>query len=429
VAERENERIDPKFQRRAVAVGEAQDAILKRIRPLEAEEVDLLQAFGRRLADEVRTEEPIPHFRRAGMDGYAVRAADIAAAGSSAPARLEVIERIPCGFAPSRPVAEGQAARIMTGAMVPDGADTVVMLEAAEEWTEGERTFVRVRKADARGPHIAAIGEEASAGAALLRRGEAVGPGQSAVLAALGRSRVNVFRKPRVAVLSTGTELLRVDEPLRAGKVRNSNAAMLAAQIRSAGGEPSLAGAVPDDRRQAVRLLDELAASDADLIVTTGGVSVGDYDIMADLFLSGEGTTLFNKVAMRPGSPTSVGIWRDKWLFGLSGNPSACFVGFELFVRPALLAMQAAAPEELRPAVSGYLAEDYAKVNAYPRYIPGQREIRDGQVWVRPAGTDRSSSVLSMTGADCLMIVPPTKTGVRRGELVQAIPLANGLFF
>ncbi|MCZ8515255.1 molybdopterin molybdotransferase MoeA [Paenibacillus filicis] len=308
---------------------EARRAALNRVRPIETEEIGLMESIGRRLAEEVRTKEPIPHFRRSGMDGFAVRFEDVAHASPSKPVELEIIEQIPCGKEPVKQITKGKASRIMTGGMVPDGADAVIMLEMTEEITRGDRAYVNIRKADTRGANITPIGEEADGGAKVLEKGQVIGAGQTAILAALGYSRIKVFRKPKVAVISTGTELLQVAEPLLMGKIRNSNAYMLSAQILSAGGEPLLVGQIPDDYTRAERMIYELLSSDADLILTTGGVSVGDYDIMADFFMKWGGATLFNKIAMRPGSPTTAGFWRDKLVFGLSGNPSACFVGFE----------------------------------------------------------------------------------------------------
>jgi molybdopterin molybdotransferase len=338
-----------------------------------------------------------------------------------------VIEQIPCGKEPERDITQGKAARIMTGGMVPGGADAVIMLEVTEEIVQDDQMYVRIRKPNTRGANITPIGEEAAKDTLMLAKGQLIGAGQIALLASLGCSRVQVYRRPKVAVISTGTELLQVSEPLQMGKIRNSNAYMLAAQIRSAGGEPLLVGQIPDDYALAEQKLYELLASDVDLIMTTGGVSVGDYDIMADFFKRWKGTTLFNKLAMRPGSPTSAGSWEDKLLFGLSGNPSASFVGFELFVRPVMLSMQGGA-EETRE-YTALLAEDYLMVNAFTRYARGLQYIRDGRVYVRVVGLDKSSAMTSIKDANCLIVIPPTKTGYKAGELVQAIPLTTNSYY
>jgi len=415
-----------KYHRRAMTVEQARALLLSRVQPGEAVEVELADAFGRRLASSVRTEEPIPHFRRSGMDGYAVRTSDLTHVSAAVPVELEVIEHIPCGFEPEHKITAGKAARIMTGGMVPEGADAVMMQEMTELIESEGRSFVRIQKKVESGTNITPIGEEALGGTVVLEAGERIGVGHTAILASLGYGRVPVYRKPKVAILSTGSELLQLSDPLQMGKIRNSNAYMLAAQVVAAGGQPQLVGQIPDDYPRAERMLYELLSSDADLIVTTGGVSVGDYDIMADFFLRWEGTTLFNKIAMRPGSPTTAGSWRNKLLFGLSGNPSACFVGFELFVRPVIQQLQGAGVNDAK-IVTCRLAVDYKKVNAYPRYVRGYWYSNGGQHYAEPVGRDKSSAILSLKDANCLIVIPPTKTDIPAGEIVQLIPLDGAM--
>lgn len=411
-----------KFRRKAIQVPDAQQTIWNHIRPLETVEKPLIEAMGYRLAETIRTPHPIPHFRRAGMDGYAVRSDDV----RQTPVELRVLEAIPCGKQPIYPITSGTASRIMTGGMVPEGADAVVMLEVTEEVVRRQQSYVTIRKFDSRRTNITPIGEEADTGTVLLEKGEWIEAGQMAILAALGCSRVPVYRKPKVRILSTGTELLRVTDSLRPGQIRNSNGYMLAAQVRSAGAEPDLVEPVPDENERVESLLAESLSSDADLVITTGGVSVGDYDVMADFFTHWEGKTLFNKVAMRPGSPTSVGLWNDRWIFGLSGNPSACFVGFELFVRPALLGMQGGSPDESKKWTA-CLSTDYKKVNAFTRFVRGVRTIENGRMYVKPVGLDRSSALVTLKDADCLIVIPPTKTGIKAGEIVTILPLPSSI--
>jgi len=284
-----------RFQRKSWTVEDARETLLIQANPIGMEEVELLQSLGRRLAEEIVAKEPIPHFRRSGMDGFALRSEDISQASLQSPVELEIIEQIPCGIEPLQKIMPGKASRIMTGGMVPTGADAVIMLEMTEEITRADQTYVIIRKPIIRGVNITPIGEEARNGTVMLKSGEHIGPGQMAILASLGYSRVSVFHKPKVAILSTGTELLQVSESLQMGKIRNSNSYMLAAQVRSAGGEPVLVGQVPDHYELAERMIYELLSSDVDMLLTTGGVSVGDYDIMADFFKRWEGTTLFIK--------------------------------------------------------------------------------------------------------------------------------------
>ncbi len=406
--------------RTAIALPEAQRALLRHVRPIDKAKVRLEQAFGYRLAAAAYASEPIPHFRRSGMDGYAVRTEDLA----ELPVTLEVTQRIACGTPPAGALGAGTAARIMTGGMVPDGADAVIMQEMAEETADGQRCYVRFTKAVPSGTNITPVGLEAGRGEKLLDAGERIGPAQAALLAAIGCDEPSVYRKPIVAIICTGDELLAIHQRLQPGKIRNSNLYMLASQIREYGGEPQLIGSIPDEPQEARRMLYGIMEGEADLVLTTGGVSVGDFDVVAAILADWDGDTLFNKITMRPGSPTSAGVRGGKLLIGLSGNPAACLAGCELLVRPVLRQMQGeraiTADEHGQQAI---LAEGYGKVNAYTRYIRGIRYTDGATVYVRQAGADRSSAIVSLKEANCLIVIPPTKTGVLAGELVTIIPL------
>jgi molybdopterin molybdotransferase len=409
-----------KFNRPSVEVTQAQQLLAAHVKPLSSERVPLLQSFGRRLAEEVHATHPVPHFKKSGMDGYAVRAADIEHATPERPALLEVNQVIPCGSPPSRPITAGQAARIMTGAPLPEGADTVVMFEMTEERQEDGKTLVAIFKNVAQGRNTSQIGEELSEGDFLLERGRTIGAGEAALLATFGCDTVPVVRRPRVAILTTGSELLPVEAALQPAKIRNSNRYMLAALIESAGGEIVTLDAVPDDVELARAFVGEQMVK-ADLIVTSGGVSVGDFDIMADLLDRWDGELLFNKVEMRPGSVTSAAVRDGVFLCALSGNPGACFVGFELFVRPVLNGMQAR--QEIWPTTfTARLQADYPKGNIYARYLRGRMILRDGVVYVEPVGKDQSSVTVSIKDADCLILIPPGG-GVLSGETVTALRL------
>jgi molybdopterin molybdotransferase len=228
-----------------------------------------------------------------------------------------------------------------------------------------------------------------------------------------------------VAILSTGSELLDVDQPLEPGKIRDSNTAMLAALVREEGAIPLVVGTVRDDTVTPSAIVEQML-SQADCAITTGGVSVGDYDIMVDVFAKWNGTMLFNKVAMRPGSPTTAGVLHDKLLFSLSGNPGACFVGFKLFVRPLLGVLQGAVPEVGGlPLETAVLGEAYPKVNAYPRYLRGRRRIVQGMVTVAPLDNNQSGAMVSIQEADCLIVIPPGGNGLSAGEIVDVLSLAR----
>ncbi|MDF2652420.1 MAG: molybdopterin molybdenumtransferase MoeA [Paenibacillus sp.] len=410
-----------RFRRKAIQVDEAQQKINEWIRNGVMEDIRLEDSFGRRLAKNITATHNMPHFRRSGMDGFAIQAESTAGVSSDRPVVLEVIENIPCGSTPARVITRACASRIMTGAMVPEGADTVVMLEMTESFEQDGKKYVSIQKELKPNLNVTPIGLELMEGDDVLESGRRLGAGEVALLATFGHGIVPVYKRPQVAIFATGSELLSIDEPLQPGKIRNSNTYMLAAQVWDAGGTPILMGSIPDEIDLAKDKISE-AYSIADFVITTGGVSVGDYDIMADLFKNWQGTMLFNKVTMRPGSPTTVGVWKDKLLFALSGNPGACFVGFELFVRPVIDGMQGGKdcfPKE----TTAFISEDFTKVNAYPRFVRGISYTVEGKVYVRQAGLDQSSSTISIRDSDCLIVIPPGGRGLLAGKLVKIIKL------
>ncbi len=414
-----------KFQRTALQVEEAAARVVERVQPGRTETVPLAEAWDRYLAESLAADQPVPHFRRSGMDGYALRAEETAGASEDSPVRLAVTGVIPCGSVYGRRLEPGQAVRIMTGAAVPDGADAVVRLEDTlpeEEGAGGTVTILRSAKA---GANISEIGLEIVQGEKLLEPGRRIGPGEAALLAMFGAARVKVYARPRVAVFATGSELLAVEEPLAPGKIRNSNSYMLLAQLREAGCEPVLAGAIPDELEPARQAI-TAAMDEFDMVITTGGVSVGDYDILYDLTTGWDGELLFNKLAMRPGSPTTASIRRGKLLFALSGNPAACFVGFELLVRPAVRKLMGGGDAGLR-SFPALLKADSLKTDAkFTRFVRGVRTVgAEGQLWAAPVGVDASSITVSLRDADCLIVVPPGEVPLVQGALVRVIPLGG----
>nr|WP_240344346.1 gephyrin-like molybdotransferase Glp [Paenibacillus sp. SYP-B3998] len=406
-----------KFGRNVITVEEARASLREHAALMVTESIPLASSFGRSLAVDVHAEHPVPHFRRSGVDGYAVRSEDIRQAGWDTPVTLTVIERIPSGTVPQYRVGSGNASRIMTGAPVPDGADTVVMLEMTDSLTDkGQLNFVKVKKALPAGSNITPIAGEIANGDFLLERGSLIGPGEAALLATFGYNEVPVYRKPQVAIFSTGSELLNVQDDLVPGRIRNSNGYMLAAQVEAAGGLAQLMPPLSDDVKQVRAALEE-ALGQADLVVTSGGVSVGDYDVLVDVFGRFEGDLLFNKVAMRPGTPTSGALWKGRLLLALSGNPGASFVGFELFVKPLIKVMLGCSTPYPEP-VSASLDADYDKASAYPRYVRGTKHVVNGCLWARPAGIDKSSIMVSIKDADCLIWLPAGGQGFQRGDRV-----------
>lgn len=410
-----------RFGREAIKVKEARARIAPYIHPGKIEEVSLMESIGRRLAEEVKATDPVPHFRRSGMDGFAVCAADTQGASRNEPVLLQVIESIPGGAVPEKDVQTGTCSRIMTGAAVPEGADAVIMLEMTDTVEQDGNVYTAVKKEMQAGDNISPIGMDAAAGTALMEVGRKVNAGETALLATFGYHTVKVYRKPTVAIFATGSELLPVAESLQPGKIRNSNSYMLAAQVQSSGGIPRIIDMVPDDVNLAMEKI--MAAFDqVDMVITTGGVSVGDYDILVDIFEQWDGQLLFNKVAMRPGSPTSVGIREGQFLFGLSGNPGACFVGFELFVRPVLWGMQGKERLYL-PEQQARLVGNYTKPAPFQRFVRGTCYAEDGQLYAKPLGIDKSSIVTSIQDANSLIVIPPGGRGVSGGARVSVIKL------
>lgn len=419
------DRQEHKFQRKALQVQEAQARVMQYAKMPGAEEVPLSQSCGRYLAEPVIAPHPFPAFNRSGMDGYAIIAADTQACNAEHPVWLEVVDNIPCGTVPSVDLTPGTAARIMTGAQVPEGADAVVMLEITDSRESEGKTFVLLRKAQQAGSNITPRGFELKEGELVLPAGRLIAAGDIAVLAAFGLHRVKVRRRPKIAIFATGTELLEVDEPLQPGKIRNSNSPMLEALVREAGGEAVMLAAIADDLELA-RSKVQMALETHDLVITTGGVSVGDYDIMGDLVREKTGEMLFNKVTMRPGSVTTAAVRGGKLLLALSGNPGACFVGFQLFARPVISLMLGAA-QPLLPEWSAVMGADYSKVNNYTRFVRARLEVREGSLYAYPAGIDESSVMVTIKDSDCLIIVPPEARGLAAGDRVKVLKLPGEL--
>ncbi|MFC9709627.1 gephyrin-like molybdotransferase Glp [Paenibacillus sp. NPDC056933] len=415
-----------KFVRKAIQVPDAQAKIAAHVTSAPTEKVTLETAHGRTLAETIHAPHPYPFFRRSGMDGFAILSSDTVEASTDQQIWLRIIDEIPCGYTSDLTITSGTAARIMTGAQVPEGADAVVMMEMTESKEEHGEHWIALKRRIETGVNITPIGLEVQEGQLLLEAGTIIQAGEQSVLATFGFAQVNVYKRPKVAIFATGTELLDVDEPLQPGRIRNSNSYMLRSLVVEAGGEPVMYGSIADDVDTARVKLAE-AVEHNDMVVTTGGVSVGDYDIMGDLVREGNMDMLFNKVTMRPGSVTTAAVIRDKLLFALSGNPGACFVGFGLFVRPAIRSMQADAHPYLEEWTA-IMDEAYTKVNNFTRFVRGRIEIRNGMVYAKPAAAriDESSVMITIKDSDCLIVVPPEKKGIPAGEQVRILRLPTG---
>jgi molybdopterin molybdotransferase len=401
-----------------ITVEEATEQVLSRIAVLDSEQVSLLDALGRVLAADVVSDIDISPFDNSAMDGYALIAADVAAASESDPVTLEVVEHIPAGVAPERAVRRGQASKIMTGAPLPEGADAVVMVERTRPGAAGDS--VDILTATRVGEHIRRRGEEVRAGESVLLTGECIGPAAIGLAASVGHATLPVRPRPRVAIVSTGDELVDVTEKPGPGKIRNSNSYSLAAQVVQAGGEPHVLGVARDNAEDTRALLSR--APEFDLMVTTGGVSMGDYDVVKTV-LEEIGELDFWKVAMRPGAPQTFGTIGGTPFFGLPGNPTSTMVGFEMFVRPALRKM-AGFTSLARPRVVATLAHDVNK-KADRRYFMRARLTRaaEGGYSVAISGNQSSALLTAMHRGNCLLSLPEGESHIPAGAEVICIRL------
>lgn len=400
-----------KVAERSLTVEEALERILAGVPSMPSHEIRLLDALGRVLAEDARADRDVPPFTNSAMDGYAVRGADVA----RAPARLTMVGEVAAGSVPSRGIGPGEAMRIMTGAPLPQGADTIVRVEDTDNGSE----IVTITKETATGLSVRQAGEDLRAGDVVLARGALLRPAEIGVLATMGRSRVRVVRAPRVAVLSTGDEVVELEAELRPGQIRDANRYSLSAAIAATGCEPWTLGIVRDTAEALRGALREALAADA--IVTSGGVSVGDHDHVKPV-VSEMGTMDFWSIAIRPGRPLAFGELRDGGrrvpIFGLPGNPVSALLTFELFVRPALLRMSGRA-SVARPRARARLTE---RIEKPPQLRFFARGIHDaGAGTVRTTGPQGSGILRSMALANCLIDLPPGAARHEPGETVDVI--------
>jgi len=399
---------------------DARARILAAITPLGPVERQLDEASGYVLARDITSPVSLPLWPNSAMDGYACRAGDVARADAGAPVRLRVTERVAAGGFPVRAVGVGEAIRVATGAPVPSGADTVIRIED----TDRGDVLVEIRDARDAGRNVRAAGEDITAGQIALRAGTVLGPAQIALAAAVGAAVVYVHRRPRVAIISTGDELVRVKafgEVMAGRRIVSSNSYGLVAAVRKLGAEPVDGGIVRDDRATLETAMERAAS--CDLIITTAGVSVGDADYVKAVVASLGGSVDFWRVRMRPGSPLAFGTVRGAPWLGLPGNPVSALVTFTLFAQPAILRLmghgnpvthriQVIADEVFSPAPS---LTHFVRVTL-DRSQPGSPRAR-------LAGPQASNILSSLAHADALMIVPPDRASVEPGDVLEAIPL------
>jgi molybdopterin molybdotransferase len=394
-----------------ISLEAALSQILAAIHPLGLEKVNFLDALGRVIGEDIVASRPIPPKDNAAMDGYALRSEDIRGASPETPVVLDVIEDIPAGRIPQKRVGKGQAARIMTGAPVPEGANAVMRMEDTEKVGKKVRIFVEAPA----GQDIRLAGEDVRQGETVISCGDIIRPAEIGMLAALGRSFISVYQKPLIAVLATGDELVDVDENPTPWQIISSNSYALTAQILDCGAIPMQIGIAKDTREDLMAKLK--SALRADLIISSGGVSVGDYDLVKDIMKEVGNRMQFWQVAMRPGKPLAFGAMDGVPLFGLPGNPVSSMVSFEQFVRPSILKMTGHRML-FRRTIRARLAEAIEKKKGTRHFIRARVTIEDGRYRVVSTGKQGSGILKSMVQANGLIVLPEDMASVKVGETV-----------
>lgn len=399
-----------------IPLEEAQQLVFSTIRALPIIHIPLSQAYGYCLAETVKADHDVPMFERSMVDGYALRAEDVASASGSDPVKLQVIEEIPAGHMPRKKIAQGTSSRIMTGAPIPTGANAVIKVEETE--AEDGGTTVLIYESIPVGGAISPKGQDMEEGNVVLKPGTLLGPIEVALLATFGVAIVPVYAKPTVGILSTGSELLNVDEPMLPGKLRDSNGVMLAGLISQAGGSPVHFGLVPDVPEVLEKRMIEILQQ-VDILVTSGGVSMGEYDYLGRAFEKIGAKVVFWKTLIRPGMPVLYGTWKDKPIFSLAGNPASSYVNAWLYLLPAIRFMSGS--EDLfPPRIKALCDEKIEKMDMpHTRYLRGLSYVSSsGELRLKISKKQSSNVLSSFLESNCLVRVPGNE-GFNEGELIE----------
>ena len=401
-----------------VSVEDHRDRVLAAIDPLPAFDQPLMEAFGLSAAEDVHAAVALPGFDNSAMDGYAVAYADVASASQESPVHLPVVGEIGAGQAGLMAVSPGTAVKIMTGAPVPAGADSVVPYE----WTDRGVANVVISRSPEKGQHVRPKGQDISTGDLLVQAGTVLGARQIGLLAAVGRPSVRSRPRPRVVVMSTGSELREPGSALGHDSIYDGNSFLLAAAARQAGAIAYRVGIVPDEPRAFLNALNDQLVR-ADLVVTSGGVSMGDYDVVKEA-LTPLGTVWFGGVAMQPGKPQGFGtVGEDAVpIITLPGNPVSSYISFEQFVLPAIRRLMGRTPY-IRPAADAMITHDLRSPEGRRQFARGLLSVVDGRLAVTPVGSQGSHMIGDLAESDSLIVVPEAVTSVEAGETVTVLPL------
>jgi molybdopterin molybdotransferase len=404
-----------------ISVEEALSKILKQISPVDTEQLPIAQGLNRILAKRIVSDVNVPPFDNSAMDGYAIIATDSQSASYEKPARLKVIENIQAGVAPTKRVVSQTSARIMTGAPVPDGADAVIRFEETSEYDNFVKDDVLLYQPVNEGDNIRFAGEDVQTGQIVLEAGHQLRPQDIGIIAAIGQANVSVYRRPRVAVLATGDELVEINEPISPGKIRNSNEYTQAAMVTKYGGEPVRVGIARDTVEDLTAKINQGLAQKVDLFLTSAGVSVGDFDVVKHV-LATEGKMTFWQVNVKPGKPLAFGMLPNQTpLIGLPGNPVAAMIAFEVFARPAILKL-AGHLSWTKQTLRATLDEDVFNSGRRHYMRASVRLAEDGyRVTTRESGVrvQGSGILTSMVWANCLVVVPEDVTQILAGTPVD----------
>jgi molybdopterin molybdotransferase len=397
-------------------VDSARERIVAAFAPLPAVSIPLLDALGMVLAEDIVAGEPLPPFSNSAMDGYAVRSSDLFPATSASPVVLRVIGQVPAGLPATVRVEPGSAVRIMTGAPIPPGADAVVRFEETDE-PDSSRELVAVYRAVRPGDNVRPVGEDMAAGDTVLTAGSALRPAEIGLLAAVGRTEVAVHRRPKVAILATGDEIVDPGDPMFPGQIRNSNSSILAALVKRTGGDPIMLGVARDSIEELKAKLAQ--ATQTDLIITTGGVSAGDYDFVKNV-LQSEGAIALWRVRIKPGKPLAFGRIDRLPLLGLPGNPVAAAVAFEQFARPAIKTMLGH-PDLSIPSIQATLLDRVENRGGCRNFVRVRVEYEDdGRYVARLAGQQGSGILTSLARCNGLLVIPEELEVAEPGTILSA---------